>query len=69
MTHALQCLETDDPIRVDLDALWQKAAAQGRDVGIRVKQNLTFGLADVLEDRSGELAVISAFAHKKGKKG
>lgn len=69
MTFALQGLETDDPIRVDLDALWQKAAAQGRDVSMRVKQGLKIGLADVLDDRTGELAIISAWARNKGKKG
>lgn len=69
MTFALASLETDDPIRVDLDALWQKAVAEGRDVGRQVQQGMKLGLADVLEDRTGELAIISAWAHGKGKKG
>lgn len=69
MTYALAYLETDDPIRVDLDALWKKAVAEGRDVGIQIQQGMKLGLTDVLDDRTGELAIISAWAHGKGNKG
>lgn len=69
MNSVIQGLETDDHIRVDLDALWQKALAEGRDVGIRVQRGVKMGLADILDDRTGELAIISAWANSKGKKG
>lgn len=69
MNQTLQWLNTDDHIRVDLDDLWQKAVAEGRDAGIRVQRGVKMGLSDILEDRPVELAIISAWASGKGKKG
>lgn len=69
MNQVLQWLDTDDHIRVDLDGLWQKAITEGRDASIRVQRGMKMGLSDILEDRTGELAIISAWASGKGKKG
>lgn len=69
MNQMLQWLESGDHIRVDLDGLWQKAIAEGRDASIRVRRDVKKGLSDMLEDRPGELAILSAWASGKGKKG
>ncbi|NKB42884.1 MAG: hypothetical protein GKS03_01275 [Alphaproteobacteria bacterium] len=65
MKRFLEWASADDMIHVDIDALWRKALADGHDVSIRVKRSLS---SDALNDM-GELAVLSAMARGKGKKG
>jgi hypothetical protein len=61
----LEWANAGDAIHVDVDALWRKAVDDGRDVSIRVKRSLS---SDILSDM-GELAILSAMARGKGKKG
>ncbi|MBT4741456.1 MAG: hypothetical protein HN793_00335 [Rhodospirillaceae bacterium] len=65
MKRFLEWANAGDAIHVDVDALWRKAVDDGRDVSIRVKRSLS---SDILSDM-GELAILSAMARGKGKKG
>jgi hypothetical protein len=68
MNRLLDWANAGEPISVDVDALWQKAMAEGRDVSVRVKRSLTSNMPKV-SSGTGELAIISAWARGKVKKG
>jgi hypothetical protein len=61
----LEIANAGNAIHVDIDALWRKAADDGRDVKVRSNYS---GAADVVSDM-GELAILSAMARGKGNKG
>lgn len=65
MKRFLEWASTSDSIHVDVDALWRKAVDDGRDVSIRVKRTLSSNVVEGM----GELAVLSAMARGKGRKG
>jgi hypothetical protein len=67
MNALLQWADSEDAITVDVDALWQTALAEGRDVGIKVKRALREDVASAMDDMS-EFAIISAWARGRGGK-
>ncbi len=67
MNALLQWADAEDAIKVDLDALWEKALAEGRDVGIKVKRALRDDVAGAADNMS-EFAIISAWARGRGRK-
>ena len=67
MNAVLQWADREDAIKVDVDALWQKAVAQGRSAGIKVKRALREDVLSVMDDM-GEFAIISAWARGRGGK-
>ncbi|MDG2242735.1 MAG: hypothetical protein P8L66_04495 [Rhodospirillaceae bacterium] len=65
MKRVLEIANAGNTIHVDIDAPWRKAADDGRDVKAHAKFS---GAADVVSDM-GVLAILSAMARGKGKKG
>lgn len=65
MKRFLEWANAGDAIHVDVEALWRNAIDDGRDSSIRVKRSLS---SDVFSEM-GDLAIISAMARGKGKKG
>ena len=68
MNKLMDWANTDDSIRVDVDALWTKAQSDDSSVGAAVKSAKTSDYASAMDDM-GEFAIISAWARGKGKKG
>lgn len=68
MNALLNWADAEDAIKVDLDALWEKALAEGRDVGIKVKRALRDDVSNAMDDMN-EYAIISAWARGRGRKG
>jgi len=68
MNALLNWADGEDAIKVDLDALWEKALAEGRDVGIKVKRALRDDVSNAMDDMN-EYAIISAWARGRGRKG
>lgn len=68
MNRLLDWANSDDVIRVNVDALWKKAQSDGKSVGAAIKNSLTSDYVNAMDDM-GEFAIISAWANGKGKKG
>lgn len=68
MNKLMDWANTDDSIRVDIDALWTKAQSDDSSIGVAVKSAKTSDYASAMDDM-GEFAIISAWARGKGKKG